>query len=98
MVCEEADATGVGLMAVELRADTAVIGVRKNFGEQTVSTHVMMPLVCGLPRERSLWPTDDEVPLSQELDHITPHRVYGRALAMAVDLARGLDGNTAPLI
>ena len=49
-----------------------------------------MSKVCGLPRKRAFWATDDASLLSQELDRAAPDSVYQWALAMAAALATSL--------
>jgi glucose-6-phosphate dehydrogenase assembly protein OpcA len=80
------DATTTGLLSVELKTNDSTVCIRKNCGELTASAQVTMPDVCGLPRKRAFWPTDDASLLSQELDHPAPDPVYQWALAMAAAL------------
>jgi glucose-6-phosphate dehydrogenase assembly protein OpcA len=80
---DDRDATSVGILAVTLRSAAATFTVRKNHGQRTATAHVEMPDICGLPRTRAFWPTDDASLLSQELDHPLRHSVYERALAMS---------------
>jgi glucose-6-phosphate dehydrogenase assembly protein OpcA len=90
---KDTEATAVGLLSVELQADDATICVRKNPGELTASAQVDMAKVCGLPRKRAFWPTDDASLLSQELDRAAPDSVYQWALAMAAALVTFLPEN-----
>jgi glucose-6-phosphate dehydrogenase assembly protein OpcA len=83
---KDTEATAVGLLSVELKADDATVCIRKNPGELTASAQVTMSKVCGLPRKRAFWPTDDASLLSQELDRSAPDSVYPWALAMAAAL------------
>jgi glucose-6-phosphate dehydrogenase assembly protein OpcA len=83
---EDADAAATGLLSVELKGDGATVCIRKNPGELTASAQVAMPHVCGLPRKRAFWPTDDASLLSQELDRSGPDSVYPWALSMAAAL------------
>jgi len=83
---KDADATAAGLLSVELKTDDATICIRKNYGELTASAQVTMSNVCGLPRKRAFWPTDDASLLSQELDRFAPDSVYKDVLAMAAAL------------
>jgi hypothetical protein len=59
------------------------VRVFKSHGERTATAVVNVPNACGLPRKHAFWPKDDASLLSQELDRSTPHKVYGRALALA---------------
>lgn len=86
---EDRDATPVGILSVTLRSDRATFTIRKNYGESTAVASVEMPDICGLPRKRAFWPTDDASLLSQELDHSQRHTVYERALAMAAVIGAG---------
>jgi len=83
---EDNDTTSVGIVSVALKGDGVEVCVRKNHGERTASATVLVPNVCGLPRTRAFWPTDDASLLSQELDRAARHRVYERALTMAAAL------------
>jgi len=83
---KETDAATAGLLSVELKTDEATVDIRKNCGELTASAQVTMARVCGLPRKRAFWPTDDASLLSQELDRSAPDAVYPWALAMAAAL------------
>jgi hypothetical protein len=83
---EDRDATSVGILSIALRSDRATFTIRKNYGELTGSAHVEMPDICGLPRKRAFWPTDDTSLLSQELDHSQRHTVYERAVVMATQI------------
>ena len=89
---KDTEATTVGLLSVELKADDATIRIRKNPGELTASAQITMSKVCGLPRKRAFWPTDDASLLSQELDRAAPDPVYPWALAMAAALVTFLPG------
>ena len=84
---EDRDATSVGMLSITLRSEGATFTIRKNYGESTASAHIEMPDICGLPRKRAFWPTDDASLLSQELDHSPRHTVYERALAMSARIA-----------
>ena len=83
---KDTDANAVGLLSVELKTDDATVCVRKNYGELTASAQVTMSHVCGLPRKRAFWPTDDASLLSQQLDHFAPDAVYQWGLTMAAAL------------
>jgi glucose-6-phosphate dehydrogenase assembly protein OpcA len=83
---DDAYATAVGLLSVELKTADATICIRKNYGDRTASVQVTMPQVCDLPRKRAFWPTDDAALLSEELDHAAPDLVRQWALAMAAAL------------
>ncbi len=87
---KDTDATAVGLLSVEVKADDATVCIRKNPGDLTASAQVTMSKVCGLPRKRAFWATDDASLLSQELDRAAPDSVYQWALAMAAALATSL--------
>lgn len=80
------DATSVGILSITLQSDGAAFTIQKNHGEHTATARVQMPDLCGLPRTRAFWPSDDTSLLSQELDYTGRHAVYERALAMAVAL------------
>ncbi|HXI84025.1 MAG TPA: glucose-6-phosphate dehydrogenase assembly protein OpcA [Verrucomicrobiae bacterium] len=80
---EDRDATSVGILSIAIKTDEATFSIRKNFGESTASATIDMPNACGLPRKRAFWPADDTSLLSQELDFVTRHTVYEKALAMA---------------
>lgn len=84
---DDDDATSVGILSITLKGNGIEVCVRKNYGESTASATVIMAKACGLPRKRAFWPTDDASLLSRELDHIAPHTVYDRALAMAAGIA-----------
>ena len=83
---KDAEASATGLLSVELKADDATVCIRKNCGELTASAQVTMTPVCGRPRKRAFWPTDDASLLSQELDRSAHDAVYQWALAMAAAL------------
>ncbi len=80
---EDQDATALGLVSLELSGSGASVQVRKNFGECTATSCMMMPAVCGLPRRQAFELLDDAQLLSQELDHARRHPVYEQALALA---------------
>ncbi len=89
---DDPDATDVGIISVGLKSDSATVSIHKNHGERAASATVEMPDVCGLPRKRAFWPTDDASLISQELDHSARHTVYERALAMAADVSEAEKG------
>jgi glucose-6-phosphate dehydrogenase assembly protein OpcA len=80
---EDTDATSVGIISLELLSAAGSFVVRKNYGERTASATVTLPHVCGLPRKRAFWPTDEASLMSRELDRVSAHSVYLRVLKMA---------------
>ncbi len=83
---EDGDTTAVGLMCVTLKGQDVEVQVRKNHGQSTATVVAHMPCTCDLPRTRALLATDEAALLCQELDYVTPGKVYARAVAMAAAL------------
>jgi glucose-6-phosphate dehydrogenase assembly protein OpcA len=71
-----------GFISVTLKSSKATFVIRKNLGESTAITTVIIPNACGIPRKRALWPTDNVSLLSEELDHNARHVVYERAVEL----------------
>lgn len=84
---EEADATAVGLLAVELSGDGATVRIQKDFDDWAATAVVTMPAACGLPHKQAFAPVSEAAMLEQELEHPARHAVYERALTMAAWLA-----------
>jgi glucose-6-phosphate dehydrogenase assembly protein OpcA len=80
---EDTDATSVGMISIELRSTAGSFVVRKNYGERTAIATVTLPHVCGLPRKRAFWPTDEASLMNRELERVSAHHVYLRVLKMA---------------
>ena len=87
-VCDddEPQAASAGLLAVDLKSPSATFSLRKNHGAHTATVVVSTAVACGLPRTCALQPLDDASLISQELDHLSPHTVYERALQIAAAL------------